>query len=99
MGLPSGASPIGLGWGFLDCDSHLDQKLAILGQEHTWKMIYFVEKFIESLLANISQPVEIKDAIFPLPSCVIYQLKRPQLQVKECSGEVQGLAGFGLNSL
>lgn len=63
------------------------------------KPIYFAEKFIESLLANISQPVEIKNAIFPFPSYVIYQLKRLQLQVKERSGEVQGLAGFGLNSL
>lgn len=102
MGLPNRESPIGLGWGFLDCVVtlvFLSRSVQSWGRNVHGKPIYFAEKFIESLLANISQPVEIKNAIFPFPSSVIYQLKRLQLQVKERSGEVQGLAGFGLNSL
>ncbi|XP_076776122.1 coiled-coil domain-containing protein 38 isoform X1 [Arvicanthis niloticus] len=63
------------------------QKRLTIRHEPTWKSIYFAEKFIEFLLANIRQPVAKKDDTFHLPKYIIYQLKRLQNQIKHRSVE------------
>lgn len=78
--------------------SHLPEQKQELGQDATWRTIYFAQQFIEILLtANAGFMVEKEAESYLVPKHVTYQLEHIYQQLRRRSGQVQGSARFGLS--